>query len=533
MYGYVKLSKISFYLFTWETVLTNTYWTRVVAGSASVGCYYDAGGCKYSWKIKVGSNSTFKTGQTFLTPYYDSMYFFGLNHFIIYHNLNDGDFSASPYSDPATRMSFDVLSSSGNDVYSTNIQFNGNPNNYFSFKFGYLIDTNFDCPTSGNIYHISSTQCDSVCPSAQFPNLTDMVCYKCNSRCSKCTGPTNNECTACYASQNRTLSGTTCQCIIYNYYDSGVDNCSSCHYSCLSCWAGTNSSCTACNTTDYRYNDTFSSCPCNPGYYDNGGRTCVKCHFSCATCTGGNNNNCITCPSMVTTFRNITTSNTCPCIAGYWDANTVICSPCHYTCKTCSTGSTPTTCDTCDTTTRTYNNATKSCPCNNGYYDSGISLCQLCYSTCKTCNGPAKTDCTGCKGTTVDNRTLNNPTGECQCMTGYYDFADVCYKCHYTCLNCTSNAVNNCLACNQVSHFRSFNSTSSQCECMSGYYDIYVPATAICASCDVTCATCTTTATFCLSCRAADNRVLLSNACPCKFGYVDVSGSCVLCHYSC
>jgi hypothetical protein len=26
---------------------------------------------------------------------------------------------------------------------------------------------------------------------------------------------------------------------------------------------------------------------------------------------------------------------------------------------------------------------------------------------------------------------------------------------------------------------------------------------------------------------------LLSNACPCKDGYVDVNGTCTLCHYSC
>lgn len=534
VYGFLKLSRVSFYLFTWETKLTNTYWTRVVSGSASIGCYYDAGGCIYPLKIKVGSNTTIKTGQTFLNSFYDNMYFFGLNHFIIYHDLNDADFTSSPYSDPAIKMNFATTTSSGNDPYSTNIAFTGNPDNLFSFKFGYLIDTNFDCPSSGNIYHISSTQCDSVCPSAQFPNLTNMVCYKCHSQCSKCTGPNTNECQACYTTQNRVLNGTTCMCQIYYFYDNGVDICAACHYSCLSCSAGTNSSCTACNATDYRYNDTAFSCPCNPGYYDGGGKTCVKCHFSCLTCSNGANNNCITCPSMTTTFRNIS-SNTCVCIAGYWDAGTTICSQCHYSCKTCSTGSTSSACDTCEATAkRTYTNTTaKTCPCNGGYYDAGVAVCQICHSTCKTCNGPANTDCTGCKGSAIDFRNPNTPTGECQCMTGYYDFADVCHKCYYTCLNCTGNAVNNCLACNQVTNFRAFNASTNQCDCMDGYYDIALPQTPICASCDVTCATCVTSSTFCLSCRSTDNRVLLANACPCVFGYVQVTGSCVPCHYSC
>lgn len=48
-----------------------------------------------------------------------------------------------------------------------------------------------------------------------------------------------------------------------------------------------------------------------------------------------------------------------------------------------------------------------------------------------------------------------------------------------------------------------------------------------------TCATCELTSTKCLSCRASDNRELISNSCNCVFGYVDVAGVCTACHYSC
>jgi hypothetical protein len=126
VYGFVKLNRVSFYLFTYESSLTNTYKSRVVSGSAAVGCYYDIGGCKYPLKIKVTSNSTFKTAQTYLTPFYNNMYFFGLNHFIVYHEHRDLDFVANPYSNPGVKMEFNVTGSSGNDVYSTFLVFSGN-----------------------------------------------------------------------------------------------------------------------------------------------------------------------------------------------------------------------------------------------------------------------------------------------------------------------------------------------------------------------------------------------------------------------
>ena len=87
------------------------------------------------------------------------MYFYGLSHFIIYHELNDADFTVSPYVDPFVRMDFDTSGSSlnpGTDTYKTTVSFTGNPYNFFSFKFNYLVDMNFDCPATGDIYHLSS-----------------------------------------------------------------------------------------------------------------------------------------------------------------------------------------------------------------------------------------------------------------------------------------------------------------------------------------------------------------------------------------
>ena len=85
VYGFTLLSKLNVFFITWETSLTNTYTTRVVSGTSAVGCFYDSGGCTIPLKIKVSSNTTFTTSGTSINSFYDNMYFFGLNHFIIYH----------------------------------------------------------------------------------------------------------------------------------------------------------------------------------------------------------------------------------------------------------------------------------------------------------------------------------------------------------------------------------------------------------------------------------------------------------------
>ena len=122
------------------------------------------------------------------------MYFYGLSHFIIYHELNDADFTVSPYVDPFVRMDFDTSGTglkSGSDTYQTTVSFTGNPYNFFSFKFSYLVDMKFDCPATGDIYHISSTQCDSKCMNNFYADA-QKYCWKCASQCFNCTGPTNN-----------------------------------------------------------------------------------------------------------------------------------------------------------------------------------------------------------------------------------------------------------------------------------------------------------------------------------------------------
>ena len=536
VYGFTELNQVSMYHITYESALTNTYTTRDVSGYSSVGCYYDIGGCYLPLKIQVWSNTSFSTATTSLSTYYDNMYFFGLNSFIYYSSINDAVFLANPYTNPTITMNFQTTASTinaGNGQYSSTISFTGNPSNLFSFKFAYLIDLNFYCPSSGPVYHISSTQCDSVCPTSFYPNATTMYCVACNSRCYTCTGPTTNECLTCYTStQHRVINGSSCDCQTIGYYDNGLtDICQACSITCLTCNFSSTSSCLTCNTTAYRTFDNAGSCPCNVGYYDGGGSTCLKCAYSCVTCNGGAGSNCLTCPSLATTFRNMS-SGSCNCINGYYNSGTnVTCLPCLYSCATCSASNVCTSCSSANK--RTYVAASNTCPCNNGFYDNGSSaLCQTCFSTCATCNGPAFTDCLSCLAVGVQNRAWTSSTNTCDCVTGYFDYNYVCYACHVSCLNCTNSTATTCLSC-KAAQFRSFDSASNKCICNPGYFDTGSSTNGTCALCDPTCLTCITLATTCTTCSSAANRYLLSNACPCKDGYVDVNGTCTLCHYSC
>ena len=101
--------------------------------------------------------------------------------------------------DVSCEVDFSIVSSFLADDKYTSSFVSTNPE--FNFDFGYLIDLNFVCPTTGDIYHQTNyIHCASNCNGGvkQYGNNTDFMCYPCHSQCYKCTGPASNECTACY-----------------------------------------------------------------------------------------------------------------------------------------------------------------------------------------------------------------------------------------------------------------------------------------------------------------------------------------------
>ncbi len=79
--------------------------------------------------------------------------------------------------------------------------------------------------------------------------------------------------------------------------------------------------------------------------------------------------------------------------------NSLICSPCHYSCLTCQSSALSTDCLSCNSTNyRTFVIATGSCICDTiGYYDDGVALCGSCHYTCLSCTGgSSQYNCTAC-----------------------------------------------------------------------------------------------------------------------------------------
>lgn len=235
------------------------------------------------------------------------MYFFGLNHFIIYHEYNDLDFvAATSYSDPAVRMAFDVTGSSGNDVYSTNLAFTGNPYPLFSFKFGYLIDVSSDCPSSwGCVPHQQLPVRHRLPLSATTP--TPPTCTAIGARVGVTSARVPPTTIALVATPPPSAESSTGPPAYANHYTTTTilfrTSVPAAPDTCLSCYAPGSSNCLSCNVTDNRYSDNASSCPCLPGYYDGGGSTCPVCHITCLTCAGGAPNNCLTCLPTAISFQ--------------------------------------------------------------------------------------------------------------------------------------------------------------------------------------------------------------------------------------
>jgi hypothetical protein len=163
--------------------MTETYKTRTVSGSSTVGCYYTLAGCA----VTTISNTSYVTARTFLNSYFDKMYFYGLNQFIIYHQYSPSDFSTpgNSYRDPTIQMIFTTSTTAmvNTDQYQTSASYTGNNLLMFTLQYGYVIDLIFDCPTSGDIYHVNNYQCNNVCPTGFSINPANNYCIKCTTRC--------------------------------------------------------------------------------------------------------------------------------------------------------------------------------------------------------------------------------------------------------------------------------------------------------------------------------------------------------------
>ena len=159
-----------------------------------------------------------------------------------------------------------------------------------------------------------STTCIK-CSVAFKPNGANNNCSNCYGTCQTC-GPNYDNCITCYPAQNRTLSGTSCNCKD-GYYDiSATGNytcplCSSVLTNCYLCTVAT--VCTQCQSNYYLYTSASKT-------------QCDVCSKYCETCSG-TTTNCTSCNAD--TYNRILSGSTCSCLPSYVSVTgSVACLPC-------------------------------------------------------------------------------------------------------------------------------------------------------------------------------------------------------------
>ena len=135
-----------------------------------------------------------------------------------------------------------------------------------------------------------------------------------------------------------------------------------------------------CNNTQVIFEYTYvNNCPEN--YFLGKNKTCIECDDSCKTCNDASNKNCLSCSNTTFLFEG-TCLEECPDNT-YKNLEQRACSPCDYTCQSCA-GPNQYDCTSCENKTRTFTNIslnsmflcnTGNCECISGYYDANSLYC--------------------------------------------------------------------------------------------------------------------------------------------------------------
>ncbi|KAL4453893.1 hypothetical protein ABPG74_003776 [Tetrahymena malaccensis] len=310
----------------------------------------------------------------------------------------------------------------------------------FISQAGICVDS---CPngTFGN----SDNVCRQTCPNGTYPDSNSGLCKLCDFSCSQCTGPSNNQCTACQFLSY--LSNGTCVTTCPNglFADEASKTCNKCPDGCTSCTSYT--TCTGCKAG---YSSTSNTCVSS------------SCTSPCATCTS-TAASCLSCVQLYLQQPNKCDSS---CPSGYFkNSVNMTCTACPTGCKNCSDAKTCTLCDT-----------------SSGYRLFG-STCTICTSPCATCSLTDPKSCLTCE----NGLYLQNSQCVATCQKGYFNGPNyTCSPCIQGCDQCSNG--NSCTTCN--SNYKTYtyknvqvciNSSScfSPCSTCSGTFQ---PTT--CASCN-------------------------------------------------
>lgn len=276
-------------------------------------------------------------------------------------------------------------------------------------------------------------------------------CAPCNIYCSRCTGPTNNDCLPNECRNNAyplESSRTTCLYFCMSreddlYLDEKEGVCKQCTPPCASCPKGHPELCTSCKTGLLYEGKCIDECP--KGYYSEID-VCLPCHPKCKHCID-RFDHCVEGCNAPYVYRN----NRCylDCEEGsVLVGNT--CKSCNITgCLKCSYKDSRTTCLECSAD-RVLNKGKCLTACSDGYYlDLIMDKCVLCHEACSRCFGPTNRDCYSCRTDLGYIRTLKNVCVLPSCVEKFYFNKTMrrCNSCPENCLECLG--AQNCIECDR------------------------------------------------------------------------------------
>ncbi|CAK70789.1 unnamed protein product (macronuclear) [Paramecium tetraurelia] len=334
---------------------------------------------------------------------------------------------------------------------------------------------------STSLRYLENGQCK--CYDGYYDQNTIQMCQPCDKLCTKCYGPSNQNCQSCIVLDQLILNGSSCECNIGYYFDEFQLKCELCSHRCETCFGQSDSTCLSCHSTQFRVLDGFY-CKCNDGYFDNIQDICVQCPVaedallgSCYKICGNGSSiwfNQI-CPTFVCPLGYNTVNNQCKPICGDLiivageqcdDGNLIQfdgCHNCRYQC--------PAQCTVCDNTTvfpcldmcgDGVVSGLEECDDSNSVQFDGCYQCKIeCQPQCTRCNKGACSECQtfGWMFDPASNLCIEKcgdryVVGNEPCDDGYnFDGNDSCLACKRVCRDdcktCSDDGTT-CLECKTI-----------------------------------------------------------------------------------
>ncbi|KAL4470417.1 hypothetical protein ABPG74_012028 [Tetrahymena malaccensis] len=392
----------------------------------------------------------------------------------------------------------------------------------------------------------------SECKQSDGYFIQGLNCIKCHPSCKQCSGPSEFDCIICIeqnqdlkkVDENTENSQKLCQeCPDEGFFVQDKE-CIKCHDTCLKCHSKEETGCDDCKgNLKFIFDKNVKTCQeCPSQNFFVNEKNCLKCFEDCKTCIGPNPNQCLSCKDGLNIYIKDNICRDCKKDHFWISKDDNKCYDCHNSCQTCN-GNDKENCISCQPPFMWLGKICDQCPQSNYYADLETKKCIPCDSSCELCNGDKETDCKKCKDQKkfhIEQITENGNSievkycKECQTNSGYFIKADLCLKCHTSCLTCLDQSENKCTSCQQdLLLFE--DGTCKSCP-SEQYFQEKVNQISMCKQCSPNCLTCKQFGDDkCLTCKKDlyKNQLEKCDQCQTDNKFFTKGDKCLPCHSTC